>query len=477
MHCASLMFAIPFSIKTRKKLGVKGKTKDDFLEFLEGSQRFYLTDQYLETISRAKIGELRVLYTIRLKQDNEIIERPVRLRVAVYLSITDTLIRSGTKGMQFYLGSLLARVIPEEERGGGREGFCAETMTELADTLIPIIHMLWGEPVVILDRGAKTSSIVDAFKDLCRRHLGVGGECTFPASPPHFLVNIAVNCPRRGGDNGWSMLRFAEENAREFYGIAVSDEGYHNVMHEYAWSKVKSWAWGNRWYELNITSPVSVIGARCNIPRKEFEKIIFTRREWLHGVYQQDPRKLRIPSTILIMEWISYVRALLVEYELLVNSYVDEFHKVTERGGLLDFLKFYRKVSTLISSLNKTSRLLEPAYISKIPETYSLYSNLLEYRGVRGFQNSIKLVVGQLEDMTNDVFNVISNIVEINENRLLQIIASLVGAYSLAEELTNLVGKAFPLSGPVLLLLSTSAFVIALYAIIGLILKIIEKRR
>ena len=477
MHCASLMFAIPFSIKTRRKLRVKGEAKDDFLELLKGSQGFYLTDQYLETISRAKTGELRVLYTIRLKQGNEIIVRPVRLRIPVYVSITDTLIRSGTKGMQFYLGSLLARVIPEDGGYGGREGFCAKTMTELADTLIPIIHILWGEPVEVLEGEVRTSFIVDAFKDICRRHLGVGDECMFPASPPHFLVNIAVNCPRRGGDNGWSMLRFAEENARELYGIAVSDEGYHNVMHDYAWSKVKSWAWGNRWYELNITSPVSVISARCNIPRKEFEKIIFTRREWLHGVYKQNPRKLLIPSTILIMEWISYVRALLVEYDQLVNSYIEEFHSVTEKGGLLDFLKFYRKVSTLISSLNRTSRLLEPAYISKIPETYSLYSNLLEYRGVRGFQNSIKLVVGQLEGMTNDVFNVISNIVEINENRLLQIIASLVGAYSLAEELTDLIGKALPISGPAFMLLSTSAFVVALYAIIGLILKIIEKKR
>ncbi len=199
------------------------------------------------------------------------------------------------------------------------------------------------------------------------------------------------------GDDA-SIQKVVTNCPREFYGLAVTDEGYRAVKNEHAIEKIKDWIHGNRVYFEEIVSPTSLILVKADKKRTDFEKMTLPEcniwKEYVlahekerkmvchHGIFYQGQY---IALTFSTLEMLNFLVKRTIKDVKTKNALQEE-----------DIGKILQDLKNLKISLESYLKFLSPKRVSKLGGITLIMEKMYEARGLSTFSVELEEAIETL---------------------------------------------------------------------------------
>ena len=384
---AEMAVFIPGYIKIRGGSFDEGVFKQKFIDnhpCRSITPRFFFSDVYTERVSTFRAISKEIPKEVKIEYELEGTPREFKVEPEIYVSV----LRQKTPIRVKNAGGETVILVPIAV-----SAVIGNAPTSIDDLIAIPFFLAWesgcGEESP--DEG-RYNLFVSRIERALEEILGL--EVILTDQGRFFIVSMEVDWERIQnilGENP-SVEGFIKTFPQEFYGLAVTDEGYRAVREEYARERVTEWLLGNRVYFSKLVSPVSIIQVKADKNRVEFEGTTLPKcRIWRDHVLKhlEEKRGLCHHGLFHQAEYLALTFSTIETFKSLTKGIVEDAKK-HHHGRVRDIEKILRVIEDSKVQMESSLKILNPRKISKIPELTTVIERMYEARGLSSFYSEVR---------------------------------------------------------------------------------------
>ena len=351
------------------------------------SPRFFFSEVYTEKVSTFQVKSQRLPRKVTVEYELEGNSKKFQVEPEIYLSLIREPIKIQNPGERsfFLIPIALSAVI--------------ENAPTSIDGLISLPFFLAWESECgegKCNKEERYNLFVCQLEEVLGEIMGESAEVHLSNRGRFFIVSLELHWKEVQGIFGENATveDFIKRFSREFYGLAVTDEGYRAVKEDYARDRIESWNLGNRIYFSKLISPVSIIQVKADRNRVEFEKMTLSKCSiWKEHVLnhskERERRTMCHHGLFHQGEYLALTFATIDVFKSLTKS-IMAYSKEHRRGKVSDIEKLLRTIENAGVHMESLLKTLNPRRVSKIPELTTIIERMYEARGLSSFYGEVK---------------------------------------------------------------------------------------
>lgn len=372
---------------------IKGESFDEELlkqKFIDSSPcksiipTFFFSEVYTEKVSTFRVTSQSIPKEVKIEYKLSGSPREFKVKPEIYLSVLrekKPIKVKNEKGESFILVPIAISAVIEN------------APTSIDDLIAIPFFLAWENGCGEINSDERTHNpfvfqLEKALEEILGFELAISNRGRF------FIVSMEVNWEKVQnalGENA-SVDELIKTFPKEFYGLAVTDEGYRAVREDYARERVTGWLRGNRVYFSKLVSPVSIIQVNADRNRVEFEETTLPKcRIWKDYVLKhlEEKRKICHHGLFHQAEYLALTFSTIETFKSLTKTIIEEAKK-HRNSNARDIEKILRAVEDAKVQMESSLKTLNPGNISRIPESTTVIERMYEARGLSSFSSEVK---------------------------------------------------------------------------------------
>jgi len=221
------------------------------------------------------------------------------------------------------------------------------------------------------------------------------------------------------------VTKFILNFCKEFYGLATGDEGYSQVIPEYARTKLTKWLRTTRLYMGKILSPYSMILVEKDIERLSVEEIKLPLCEtWMAYMRQHE---LNVPpiyrhNTFFVIEYVSIADAVIELFRSAINFSISQIRTLLKSAGVSTLESTLVKLIKLRTELTMLVNMIAPENVVLIPEAAQYLESIYQAKRLKMFRDTLTEIIDSIVGEVTDISEILRSTIQKRQEVILSIL-------------------------------------------------------